>query len=131
MTFPSYGVRQIYHLFDMPKHKSGDMLGKSERLYIGLVHHRLPLLFIISISVPQRVIKKKQIRYCFLNSRSFNPKLVFKVTQRDHIVEHNMSDSPEQCSGEQTYCCEQCPVFQDIISSTMCRIVYLHIFGSH
>jgi hypothetical protein len=29
---------------------------------------------------------------------------LFKVTQHDHIVEHNMSDSPEQCSGEQTYC---------------------------
>ena len=43
------------------------------------------------------------------------------MTQRDHIVEHNMSDSPEQCSGEQTYCCEQCPVYQDIMSRTMCR----------
>ena len=27
---------------------------------------------------------------------------VIKVTQRDQIVGHNMSDSPEQCSGEQT-----------------------------
>ena len=48
------------------------------------------------------------------------PPKVFKVTQRDHIVEHNMSDSPEQCPGEQTYCCEQCPVFQDIMSWTIC-----------
>ena len=27
---------------------------------------------------------------------------VFKVAQRDQIVGHNVSDSPEQCSGEQT-----------------------------
>jgi hypothetical protein len=27
---------------------------------------------------------------------------VFKVTQRDQIVGHNVFDSPEQCSGEQT-----------------------------
>ena len=42
----------------------------------------------------------------FKNLKRFQPLMtyveVFKVAQCDQIVEHNVSDSPEQCSGEQT-----------------------------
>ena len=39
-----------------------------------------------------------------------------QIKYENQIVEPNMSASPEQCSGEQ----EQCPVYQDIMSWTMC-----------
>ena len=46
-------------------------------------------------------MKEKQIIEAANYGSQMVPKEVFKVTQCDQIVGHNVSDSPEQCLVEQ------------------------------
>ena len=57
--------------------------------------HGYPTIIIQFILSHLTLVKK----YCIFQCAA---KEVFKVTQRDQIVGHNVADSPEQCAAEQT-----------------------------